>query len=102
MNSHSAFKTITTLGLCCLLSGCYYVQATRGQIEVLRKREPIDEVIASPDTAAELGRRLRLVQEARRFSVTELGLPDKRAPLWRPFIFAQPIRDFSLTSRRPA
>ena len=50
------------LGLCCLLSGCYYVQATRGQIEVLSKRQPIDAILASPDTEAELGRRLRLVQ----------------------------------------
>lgn len=106
MNSHSAFKTITTLGLCCLLSGCYYVQATRGQIEVLRKREPIDEVIASPDTATELGRRLRLVQEARRFSVAELGLPDNDSyrsysDLERDFVvwnvFAAP--EFSLGAR---
>jgi len=82
------------------------VQATRGQIEVLRKREPIAEVIASPDTAAELGRRLRLVQEARRFSVTELGLPDNDSyrsysDLERDFVvwnvFAAP--EFSLGAR---
>ena len=79
MISFPASRTIATLGLCCLLSGCYYVQATRGQIEVLRKREPIDEILASPDTEAELGRRLRLVQEARRFSVVDLGLPDNKS-----------------------
>ena len=76
MISYPALRTFATLGLCCLLSGCYYVQATRGQIEVLSKREPIDEILASPDTAAELGRRLRLVQEARQYSVEALGLPD--------------------------
>ncbi len=48
-------------------------------MEVLSKRQPIDEIIASPDTDAELGRRLRLVQEARRFSVEQLGLPDNKS-----------------------
>ena len=57
-------------------SGCYYVQATRGQLEVLGKREPIDEILVDPDTPAELGARLELVNEARQFSVEELGLPD--------------------------
>ena len=79
MISNFAFRTITTLGLCALLSGCYYVQATRGQIEVLSKREPIDDILASPDTAIELSRRLRLVQAARQFSVEELGLPDNKS-----------------------
>lgn len=106
MNSHSALKTITTLGLCCLLAACYYVQATRGQIEVLSKRERIDEVLANPDTAAELDRRLRLVQEARRFSIAELGLPDNDSyrsysDLERDFVvwnvFAAP--EFSLAAR---
>ena len=57
-------------------SGCYYVQATRGQLEVLGKREPIDELLMSPDTPDELSAKLELVSEARKFSVDELGLPD--------------------------
>jgi len=94
------------LGLCCLLPACYYVQATRGQIEVLSKRQPIDEILASPETEAELGRRLRLVQEARRFSIDELGLPDNKSyrsysNLQRDFVvwnvFAAP--EFSLDAR---
>ena len=98
--------TIGTLGLYGLLGGCYYVQATRGQIEVLAKREPIEEILASPDTDAELQRRLRLVQDARRFSVDELGLPDNKsyrsyADLERDFVvwnvFAAP--EFSLDAR---
>ena len=98
--------TVTTLGLYCLLSGCYYVQATRGQIEVLAKREPIEEILASPDTDAELQRRLTLVQEARQFSVDELGLPDNKSyrsysDLERDFVvwnvFAAP--EFSLDAR---
>jgi predicted aminopeptidase len=94
------------LALCALLTSCYYVQATRGQIEVLSKREPIDEILESPDTEAKLRRRLRLVQEARQFSVEELGLPDNRSyraytDLERDFVvwnvFAAP--EFSLEAR---
>ena len=64
------------LALALALSGCYYTQAARGQIEVMRKREPIDDVISATDTSAELSTRLQLVQEARRFSVDALHLPD--------------------------
>ena len=58
------------------LSGCYYMQAAGGQMEVLRKREPIDEVINNPDTPPDVAERLQLVAEARRFSIEHLGLPD--------------------------
>ena len=59
-----------------LLPGCYYMQAAKGQWELTRKRQPIEEVLASEDTSPELAARLRLVQEARQFAVDELGLPD--------------------------
>jgi len=106
VNSNAVPRTILTLGLCCLLSSCYYVQAARGQIEVLSKREPIDEILESPETEAELRRRLVLVQEARQFSVDELGLPDNRSyrsysDLERDYVvwnvFAAP--EFSLEAR---
>jgi predicted aminopeptidase len=58
------------------LSGCYYTQAARGQLDVMRKREPIADVIADVDTSNELADRLRLIEQARSFSVSELGLPD--------------------------
>jgi len=58
------------------LSGCYYTQAARGQLEVMRKSEPISDVIADCGTSTELADRLRLVEEARSFSVIGLGLPD--------------------------
>lgn len=58
------------------LSGCYYMQAARGQLEVMRKREPIADLIAADKTPAELARRLQLVVDAREFSIRELGLPD--------------------------
>lgn len=83
--------------------GCYYVQAARGQLEVLHKSEPIDDVVAAEDTPEELARRLQLVTRAREFSIRELGLPDNDsyrsyADLGRPFVvwnvFAAP--EFSL------
>jgi predicted aminopeptidase len=58
------------------LSGCYYVQAAKGQWELTRKREPIADVIDDENTSPALAERLRLVQEARRFSIDVLGLPD--------------------------
>ena len=59
-----------------LLTGCYYIQAAQGQLELNRKREPIDDVLRDENTPRELAARLRLVQEARQFSIDTLGLPD--------------------------
>jgi predicted aminopeptidase len=65
--------------LCAPLAGCYYMQAASGQWEVLRKRQPIDEIINDPETPPELVARLRLLDEARDFSVEVLGLPDNKS-----------------------
>jgi predicted aminopeptidase len=62
-----------------LLPGCYYLQAAKGQWDLTRKREPIAEILAAKDTSPELAARLRLVQEARQFSIEELGLPDNNS-----------------------
>ena len=62
--------------LCAAIGGCYYLQAAHGQYELMRAREPIDQVLDSRATPPELARRLRLVEQARDFSVSELGLPD--------------------------
>jgi len=89
------------------LSGCYYVQAARGQLDVMRKREPIVEIVGDPGTPPELADKLRLVQEAREFSITELGLPDNKSyqsysdverdyVVWN--VFAAP--EFSLTPKQ--
>lgn len=59
-----------------MLSGCYVLQAARGQMEVLSRREPIQRVIARPTTSDTLRQRLQYVVEARQFAVTALGLPD--------------------------
>ncbi len=93
--------------LCVPLTGCYYMQAASGQWEVMRKREPIVEVIEDPDTSPDLVARLRLLNEARDFSVEVLGLPDNKsyrtyADLERDYVvwnvFAAP--EFSLTPKQ--
>ena len=95
------------LFLCVPLTGCYYMQAASGQWEVMRKREPIDEVIRDSATSPELAARLRLLDEARDFSVEILGLPDNKsyrtyADLERDYVvwnvFAAP--EFSLTPKQ--
>jgi len=100
-------RQLTMLFLCLPLTGCYYLQAASGQWEVVRKREPLNEVIEDPRTSAELAARLRTLSEARDFSVTELGLPDNRSyrsytALDRDFVvwnvFAAP--EFSLQAKQ--
>jgi predicted aminopeptidase len=54
----------------------YYAQAVRGQMELLRKRTPIDTVLARHDTDPELARQLTQVQRIRDFATAELGLPE--------------------------
>jgi predicted aminopeptidase len=91
-----------------LLSGCtsigYLAQATHGQLQLMRARRPIDQVIADPASGDALKERLRLVADARTFAVTDLGLPDNRsyrsyADLKRPFVVWNVVAapEFSVT-----
>lgn len=89
--------------LLAVLTGCasplYYAQAVSGQIELLMKRRPVEEVLADPATPPETRRQLELVRRLREFASRELLLPDNRsyrsyADLERPFavwdVFAAP------------
>ena len=69
---------IVTASLLAILQieGCYYMQAIRGQFEVMHSRRPIPDVIADEESPDELKKRLAAVQEARDFAVEELMLPD--------------------------
>jgi len=86
-----------------VLSGCasplYYAQAISGQLEILAKRRPIEEVLSDPATPAQTRDQLKLVQRLRDFAIQELALPDNQsyrryADLDRPFavwnVFAAP------------
>ena len=103
-----------------LSSGCYYSHLARGQLKLLWAREPIESVLASPDTSHETRSLLQLVDPVRRFA-EGLGLrvdhrytsyvdwPDDRivttivrarpdsieaVPYWFPFVGALPYKGY--------
>src|SRR5579862_7559114 len=93
--SHSLLQTLLAALIGSMLSGCaslgYLGQAAHGQWQLLRARRPIERVIADPHSSDTLRARLRLVQDAREFAVTDLGLPNNRSyrgysDLQRPFV----------------
>ncbi len=81
--------------LATVLGGCadlgYYAQSMRGQLDLLARRESIEELLAAPQTPAALKDRLRLAQRLRDFASRELGLPDNASyrsyvPLGRRYV----------------
>ncbi|WP_192559415.1 aminopeptidase [Pseudomonas allokribbensis] len=91
-----------------LLNGCssvsYYSQLASGQLQLLRAREPVAEVIADPGRDATLRAHLAQSQKARDFASQHLHLPDNQsyrlyADIHRPYVvwnvFATP--EFSLS-----
>lgn len=107
MFDYRLVRAVVVAGFAASLAGCFYMQAVRGQLEVMNKREPIDDVINSNDTPATLSKRLELVKVARQFSIDELGLPDndsyrsyadieRKYVVWN--VFAAP--EFSLEPKR--
>jgi predicted aminopeptidase len=90
-----------------MLSGCYYLQAAAGQMEIVSKRRPIAQVVANPQTPEPLRTRLEYVAAAREFASHELALPNNAsyrsyADLKRPYVvwnvFATP--EFSVEPHR--
>jgi predicted aminopeptidase len=57
-------------------SGCYYMQAVRGQLGVMSARQPIEKLIARPATGETLKSQLIRARRIRDFASRELGLPD--------------------------
>jgi predicted aminopeptidase len=77
----------------------YYSQAIGGQLSILSKRQPIEALIADPQTDPQLRSQLKLVLAARAFASNELALPDNKSyrtyvDLKRPYavwnVFAAP------------
>jgi predicted aminopeptidase len=62
-----------------LLAGCgsvgYYAQAVHGQCQILHRKQPIQDLLADPNTTPELKERLKLVLGIRQFAQDELRLP---------------------------
>lgn len=74
-----------------LVSGCYYMQAARGQLGVLAAREPIDKLIDRQSTPDDLKAQLTRARRIRDFASAELGLPDNKsyrsyADIGRPYV----------------
>jgi len=77
------------------LSGCqtfsFYKQAIKGQYELLAHRQPIDKLIADPQTESRLRQKLELLQKLRAFADHDLKLPvdghyTKYVDVHRPFV----------------
>jgi predicted aminopeptidase len=83
---------VAALGLLAAsLYGCFYWQAIGGQLELLRKRTPIEKLLADPGVDPKLKTTLASVAEIRRFASQELLLPDNDSytsyvDLGRPYV----------------
>lgn len=96
-------RLLTALALGLSTAGCaspaYYLQAFSGQMDILAKRRPVNEVLNDPTTAPQTRQQLGAVLRLREFASRELGLPDNEsyrryADLDRPYavwnVFAAP------------
>lgn len=106
--------TLRALGVASLLvvlGGCqtigYYSQAITGQLSLLSKRRPIEDIMADPATPDAVREKLALTQEIRAFASEELGLPvgdtyrtyadlDRQFVVWN--VFVAPEFSVELTS----
>jgi predicted aminopeptidase len=103
-------RALTLIVAVAVLGGCavpYYWQAIGGQIELLRKRTPIDELLADPALDPKLKVALGAVADIRRFAVGELLLPDNKSyttyvDLGRPYVVWNVVaaEEFSVDPKR--
>ncbi|MGK0148786.1 aminopeptidase [Pseudomonas putida] len=89
------FTRLVPLLAVLLLNGCssaaYYGQLAEGQWQLLRARQPLEQVVANPATSPQLRARLEHAKQARAFASQQLKLPDNRsyrvyADLGRPYV----------------
>ena len=71
---------LSLLLLVSLLGGCsslgYYSQLINGHLDLMARREPLQQLVDDPETTAELRQRLQLVLAIREFASAQLLLPD--------------------------
>jgi predicted aminopeptidase len=65
-----------TLGSASCTSTTYYLQSVNGHVDILMKKQPIPEVLASEDTDEILREKLEMVLDIRSFASEHLALPD--------------------------
>ncbi|MBZ9784544.1 aminopeptidase [Pseudomonas sp. REP124] len=89
------FRVLFPGALLLLLNGCstvsYYSQLASGQLQLLRAREPVSEVIADDHRDEKLRAHLAQSQKARTFASQQLHLPDNQsyrlyADIGRPYV----------------
>ncbi len=103
-------KIVAVLIASTLMSGCalpFYWQAIHGQIDLLRKRTPIDKLLADPALDPQLRSTLSAVAAIRKFAVDELQLPDNDSyttyvDLQRPYVVWNVVaaEEFSVDPKR--
>ena len=75
-------RLFVLLSAAAALSGCavpFYWQAIGGQLDLLRKRTPIEKLVDDPATESGLRGKLSSVAAIRRYAVDELELPDNKS-----------------------
>jgi predicted aminopeptidase len=75
-------RLLLVMTLVTALPGCgtlYVMQAAGGELQVMRARKPIDQVLADPKTPQSLRETLTEVKAAREFASRVLKLPDNRS-----------------------
>lgn len=93
--------------LATVLPGCttigYYSQAISGHLSMMMASQPVDDLVADPNTDTELRRKLTLADRARRFADNRLALPTGDAytdysELGRPWVVVNlvAVPEFSL------
>ena len=90
------------------LGGCaFYWQAIGGEFDLLRKRTPIDKLLADPKVDPKTKTELTAVAEIRKFAVTDLLLPDNKSyttyvALDRPYVVWNVVAapEFSVQPKR--
>lgn len=74
-----AMRRVFLLAIALPLSACstigYYAHLAHGEYSLMRAREPIDKVIADPETDPGLKAKLELAEQARAFASDHLKLP---------------------------
>ena len=95
MKIYRTLSFIVAISIASWLYGCtnlpYYTQAVDGQMEILRKAQPINTIVADPNTDKTLKQALSKVILLRKFASSTLKLPDNEsymdyADLKRPYV----------------
>lgn len=76
----NSLRILISLLLPLVLGGCetlaYYAQAVGGQVSLMSRARPVEDLLADPRTPQALRERLALAREIRGYAVKEIRLPD--------------------------